>query len=166
MLHNTKKQGSEWLCRLILLTLKHERTASRSVTSRAKQVAVALAARYMLQREHGRTIVVAATATAVTGAAHLRRWWRRCCGISRTVVQEPRVAVHCKEPLGNIKTEILWSGRRALPPSRSYRMVSLRPSMSIECVLSVHVVSCVHKASAIGRGRRHQFDGHVKLYDS
>ena len=74
-----KKQGAEWLCRLILHALKHERTVSRSVTSRAKQVAVALAVQYMRERKHGHPAAIAAAATAVTGAAHLCRWWRRPC---------------------------------------------------------------------------------------
>ena len=42
-LAHTKKQGAEWLRRLILHDLKYERTASRSVPSRAKRVMLGMA---------------------------------------------------------------------------------------------------------------------------
>ena len=71
-----KKQGAEWLCRLILHNLRRKRTASRSVPSSAKDLMLELAAQYARERKHGRPVARAAVAMAVTGAAHLCRWWR------------------------------------------------------------------------------------------
>jgi len=74
-----KKQGADWFCRLALHKLKRKPTPSRSVPSSPKHMALALAAQYVREREHGRPVAFAAAAAAVTGAAHLCRWWRPRC---------------------------------------------------------------------------------------